>query len=144
MRKPLATQERLTRHETVTGSSDRSLGFVFAIVFAAVGLWPLKEAQPPLAWALGVAAATGAVAAFRPAWLGPLNRLWTRFGLILHHIVNPVVMALLFYLAITPYALVMRLFGKDLLKLRFEPDRKSYWIERQPPGPAPDSMKRQF
>ena len=144
MAKFVATHERLTRDETVTGSSDRTLGFVFAVVLGAIGLWPLIGAQPPVLWALGMAAAFGAIAALRPAWLGPLNRLWTKLGLILHRVVNPVVMALLFYLTITPFALVMRLFGKDPLKLRFEPDRKSYWIERDPPGPAPDTMKRQF
>ena len=144
MAKSGATHERLTRDETVTGSSDRTLGFVFMGVFAVFGLWPVIEMQAPRLWALGVALAFGAVAILRPAWLAPLNRLWTKFGLLLHRIVNPLVMALIFYLAITPFALVMRALGKAPLKLRFDADKTSYWIERDPPGPAPDTMKRQF
>jgi hypothetical protein len=64
--------------------------------------------------------------------------------MLLHHIVSPVALALVFYLAIMPTGLVMRLFGKDFLRLKRDPQAKSYWIERTPPGPAPDSMKNQF
>jgi hypothetical protein len=39
---------------------------------------------------------------------------------------------------------VLRLRGKDPLRLRLEKDAPSYWIVRQPPGPAPRSMTRQF
>jgi len=63
---------------------------------------------------------------------------------LLHHIVSPVALALVFYLAIMPTGLVMRLFGKDFLRLKLDPQAKSYWIERTPAGPAPDSMKNQF
>jgi hypothetical protein len=79
-----------------------------------------------------------------PRLLTPLNRLWTRFGLVLHAVVTPVVMGLLFYLTVVPIGIVMRLAGKDLLALRYDPGAKSYWIERRPPGPAPDTMPRQF
>jgi hypothetical protein len=54
------------------------------------------------------------------------------------------VMGLLFYLTVTPTGLLMRLFRKDPLRLRFDPEAKSYWIERQPPGPAPETMRHQF
>ena len=74
----------------------------------------------------------------------PFNRLWFNFGMALHNIVNPLVMGLLFYLTITPMALIMRLIGKDPLRRNFEPEAKSYWIERRPAGPAPESMRHQF
>ena len=67
-----------------------------------------------------------------------------RFGLLLHRIVNPLVMALLFFLVVTPIALLMRLFGKRPLHLKTEPDAATYWIPRDPPGPEPDTMKQQF
>ena len=79
-----------------------------------------------------------------PKILSPLNRLWFRFGLLLHHIVNPVVMALLFFTTVTPMALIMRLLGKDPLRRKFDPEADSYWIPRQPAGPAPETMKNQF
>jgi len=81
---------------------------------------------------------------FRPSVLNPLNRIWLKFGLLLHSVVNPVVMALLFYGTVLPTGLVMRMLGKDLLRLKRQPDAKSYWIVRQPAGPSPETMRDQF
>jgi hypothetical protein len=81
----------------------------------------------------------------RPAVLGPLNRWWLQLGLLLQQrLVTPVIMALLFFGTVTPIALVLRLLGKDLLRLRLDREADSYWIERRPPGPAPDTMRNQF
>jgi hypothetical protein len=113
-------------------------------VLGLVALWPLLDGAPPRWWLGGLAALFLVAALVRPALLAPLNRAWTRLGLVLHRIVNPVVMALVFYLAVTPTALLMRLLGKDPLRRRFEPEAESYWIERHPPGPAPDTMGHQF
>ena len=139
-----ASHERLVSEDEVRGSSDRAFGLVFAAVFAIVGLWPLMGGGPLRIWALGVAAAFLAAAALRPKFLAPLNRIWTVIGLFLHRIANFVILSLLFYLVITPTGLMLRLFGKDPLRLRFEPGARSYWIERQPPVPAPETIKRQF
>jgi hypothetical protein len=79
-----------------------------------------------------------------PAALNPLNRAWLKFGLLLHKIINPVVMGLVFYGAVLPTGLVMRAMGKDLLRLKLQPEADSYWIVRRPPGPAPETMKDQF
>ena len=91
-----------------------------------------------------VAAAFAVVALAIPRALGPLSRAWQGLGKAIHKVVNPVVMGLLFYLTVTPTGLLMRLFGKDPLRLRFDPEAKSYWIERRPPGPAPETMHQQF
>jgi len=77
------------------------------------------------------------------AALAPLNKWWTKLGLLLYRVVSPIVLGLLFYVTLTPIALVMRLLGKDPLRLRRDPDAASYWIDRSPP-PAPESMKNQF
>src|SRR5262249_38130690 len=95
-------------------------------------------------WALVVAAVFLAAALLYPRILTPLNRLWFKLGLLLHEIINPVIMALIFYGAVLPTALAVRAFGKDLLRLKRDDAASSYWIERDPPGPAPESMKRQF
>jgi hypothetical protein len=91
-----------------------------------------------------VAALFLAAALLRPALLNPLNRLWLKFGLLLHRVVNPIVMGLLFYGTVWPTGLVMRALGKDLLRLKRQPEAHSYWIVRAPPGPAPETMKDQF
>ena len=144
MKGPAATHERLVREEKVQGSSNRAFGVVFTVVFAIIGLWPLIGDGTVRVWSLAISLTFLALALLWPVVLTPLNRLWTRFGLLLHHIVNPIIMGLLFYLVVTPTGLVMRMLGKDLLRLRFDPQAKSYWIERQPPGPAPETMKDQF
>ena len=132
------------RTEVLKLGSERAFGVVFAAVFAAIGLWPLVAGGAVRAWALGVGVAFFVVALARPALLRPLNRLWFRFGLLLNRIVNPLVMGLLFFLTVTPIGLVMRALGKDPLRLRFDRGARSYWIERQPPGPAPETMRQQF
>ena len=139
-----STHERFDRDETVRGSSDRGFGLVFAAVFAAVGLWPLTGGGEARIWSLAVALAILIVALARPRLLAPFNRAWLAFGLLLHRIVNPVVMGLIFYLAVTPTALIMRARGKDPLNRRFDPNAASYWIERDPPGPDPQTMNQQF
>jgi hypothetical protein len=93
---------------------------------------------------LAVAAAFAAVAVLAPAWLAPMNRLWFRFGMLLHHVVNPIVMGVLFFAVILPIALLMRAFGKDPLRLKHDAQASTYWIAREPPGPAPGSMRKQF
>jgi predicted membrane metal-binding protein len=139
-----ATHESLAHGPPVKRSSDRSFGLLFAAVFGAVGLWPLFDSDPPRYWALGLAAAFAVVASMRPAWLRHANDLWIKLGLLMGRVVNPIVLGLLFYLVITPFGLVARLFGKDLLRLRIDRTAKSYWIERTPPGPAPETMRQQF
>lgn len=124
--------------------SERGFAIVFAAVFTIVALWPLLSGGAPRLWALLVAGAFLLAGFLAPAVLAPLNRLWYRFGLLLGRIVSPVVMAILFYATVLPTGLLMRLFRKDLLGLRFDPRADSYWIPREPPGPAPDSFKQQF
>ena len=134
----------MTAREEVRRSSDRSFGVVFAAAFLVIALFPLVRGGEPRLWALAVAAAFLGAALIRPALLAPLNRLWFRFGLLLGRVTNPLIMGLVFFLVITPMAMIMRLRGKDPLRLRPDREAKSYWIERVPPGPAPASMTNQF
>jgi len=139
-----AGHEDLSRDDGVKAGSERSFGIVFTVVFAVVGLFPLLDGGAVRAWALVVAGVFLGLALVAPRLLAPLNRLWFLFGQLLHRVVSPLVMGLIFFTAVTPTALIMRLAGKDPLHRTFEPDAKSYWIERQPPGPEPDTMKYQY
>jgi hypothetical protein len=143
--KPLDTHERIAGTDEIEGSSDRSFGLVFAGFFALVAVLPLLSGKPMRWWAVGVALVFLAVTLGRPILLRPLNRLWTRLGLLLGKVTTPIVVGLIFYAVITPVGWLKRMFGgADSLHLEFEPDKASYWIERNPPGPAPDSIKHQF
>lgn len=136
--------ESFERDTPLQGSSNRTLGFVFGVVFFIIGALPLAFGATARWWSVVVGGLFVALGLFAPRFLAPLNRLWTRFGLLLHRIVSPVVLGIMFYLVVTPIGILMRMFGKDPLRLRFDTDAKSYWIERTPPGPSPQSLSDQF
>ena len=136
--------EELNREEHIEGSSDRSFGFVFAVVFLIIAAWPLLAGVGVRWWAVAVAAAFAAIALAMPSLLAVPNRLWMKFGLLLGKIVSPIALGILFYGAFTPLGVVMRWLGKDPLRLKLDAQAKSYWIDRDPPGPPPASMTNQF
>jgi Saxitoxin biosynthesis operon protein SxtJ len=138
-----STHESFVRDEATTPGSDRTFGLVMAAALAVFGLinaWHHGRLWP---WMLLVAALFLAATVLKPALLHPLNRLWMMLGLVLHKIVNPIVMGLLFYGTILPTGLIMRLRGRDLLRLKRDQAADSYWIAR-PPGPQPETMRDQF
>ena len=136
--------ENLNRVEEIEVSSDRSFGVVFTLVFLAVGIWMVSGGQSGGWFFLAGAALFFTVALARPSILGPLNRAWMRFGLFLSRLVNPLILGVIFFLVITPIAVVRRLLGKDSLRLGSKPGIESYWIVRSPPGPKIGSMTKQF
>ena len=138
------SHEIQAREETVKSSSDRSFGYVFAVFCALVAAISWYYDGTHWHWWLGAAGLFALVAVARPALLAPLNRLWSKFGLLLAAVISPVVLGLVFYLCITPIGFLMRLCGKDPMRLRREPEADSYWIRREPPGPTPKSLKNQF
>lgn len=139
-----AVHEPLMRDEELKGSSNRAFGIVFAVVFAVIGLWPLIGGDMIRLWATSIAAGFLAIALIYPGILTPLNRLWMKFGLLLHKITNPIIMGLIFFVTVTPIALIMRMVGKDPLHREIDPETSSYWIDRKPPGPPPETMTNQF
>ncbi len=126
------------------GSPDRAFGLVFAALFAIIAVLPLWGGGRVRAWSLAVAAAFTAVAFAAPRLLAPLNRAWTAFGNLLHRIVSPIALGILFFGVVAPTGALMRLFGKDPLRLKRDGAARTYWIDRQPPGPAADSLRDQF
>lgn len=139
------THERLAADGPAARGSDRAFGLAFAAVGAiAGGLLPLAVGGEPRRWLLAAAAVLLAVALVRPGLLALPHRGWRRVQLLLSRIVNPLLMALLFYGVVTPTGLVMRALGRDLLGLRPDPEAASYWIRRDPPGPDPESMAKQY
>ena len=136
--------EDLDREEEIKVSSDRSFGIVFLLVFLAVGIWMVSGGHSEGWLFLAGSVILFVVALARPSILGPLNRAWFKFGLLLSRVVNPFILGVVFFLVITPMAVFRRLLGKDSLHLKSNPCLESYWIDRNPPGPKPSSMTRQF
>ena len=121
--------------------TERGFGVVFGVVGLIIACWPLMSGGSVRLWALALAMVFFVLAFARPSVLAPLNRLWFRFGLLLGAIIAPIVMALIFFLTVTPTGLILRLFGKDPLNQKSDKAAKSYWIERKEPV---GSMKNQF
>ena len=130
--------------KTVPLPSNRSFGWTFSGIFLAVGVYGLWRGGAVLSWLLLAAVLMAAVTVSRETWLTPLNRAWMSLGLLLGRVVNPLVLGVIFFGIFTPVGLVMRMWGRDAMARRFEPDLKSYWLERNPPGPADDSYRNMF
>jgi hypothetical protein len=139
-----STHENFSREESIVTGSDRSFGIVMATGFSVLAL--VNAWHGGRVWALmgGAAVLFLTASLLRPAILNPLNRAWLWLGLQLHKIVNPIVMGVVFFGTVVPTGVIMRSMGKDLLRLKLQPEADSYWIKRQPPGPAPMTMKDQF
>jgi hypothetical protein len=140
----MAAYEDFHRDENVNPSSNRTFGMVLAAFFALIGVLPLLRGHPLRVWALPLSGIFLLAALVAPAVLAPLNRVWTALGALLHKITNPIILGVFFYLVFTPFGSLLRLFGKDFLRLKWVPDTESYWIVRQPPGPPPESIANQF
>jgi hypothetical protein len=138
------SHEALRRDEVAKTSSERSFGLVFAGFFsllAALGLWNGTGRWP--IW-LGLAVGMLVLALAAPKVRAPANWVWSKFGLLLHAVFSPLILGILFYVCIAPVGFLMRLSGKDPLRLRYEPEANSYWIKRLPPGPEPGTFRNQF
>jgi hypothetical protein len=136
--------EDLARHGDEPRASERNLGVTFAVVLALVGALKLyRGSEYGLYW-FAAAALFLACAYLWTAPLRPLNFVWHRLGLLLFVVVSPIVMGVVFYTTVVPIGLLMRLTGKDPLRLKIDRAARSYWIEREPPGPAGAGMKNQF
>lgn len=126
------------------GSSDRSFGIVFTVVFLIAALVPLMSgAGLNLVW-LVVSVIVAFIAFIKPSLLAPFNKYWTRFGLFLHKIISPIILGLMYFIVFTPIGLAMRVMNKRPLQLDLEPESDTYWIMREPKGPSSDSIKNQY
>ena len=120
--------------------SNKSFGIVFFVVFLLIAIYPLINNGELRIWSFSISIIFLVLGLINSKILTPLNKLWFKFGLLLGKIVSPVIMGIIFFLVVTPTAIIMRIIGKDLLNLKFN-NKKSYWIEKT--GPK-SKMKNQF
>ena len=124
--------------------SNRSFGWTFTGFFVLVGVYGLWRGGAALSWVLALAVLMALVTLTRDTWLTPLNRAWMAFGELMGRIVSPIVLGLIFFGVFTPTGVVMRLFGRDAMCRQWNPAAPSYWVKRDPPGPADDSYRNMF
>jgi len=120
--------------------SNKSFGILFFVVFFLYGVWPILNSNEIIIWSLLFSVIFLILGLLNSKLLTPLSNLWIKFGELLGRVVSPVVMFFIYFFFLTPLAIIIRLFGKDLLKLKFTKN-PSYWIKREKDV---GSMKRQF
>jgi len=136
--------ERTPMTPQVKPLADRTFGLIFTAIFLIIACWPLFSGNDLRRWALVLAAGFCVPALLFPKILAPLNSLWAKFGLIMHKIVNPVLMGLVFFIAVLPTGIIIRLLGKDPMRRKFNANTTSYWIEREPNSLSKESFDNQF
>ena len=122
-------------------NSNRSFALVFFVLFLIISLWPLNSGGSIKIWAASISIIFLILGLINSKLLTPLNILWFKFGIILGNIFSPIVMGVIFYLLVTPTGIILRIMQKDLLNIKYNKEKKSYWIKRNTPI---GSMKKQF
>ena len=112
-------------------SSNRSFGILFFLVFFGFGLWPLTKELSPNIYLIIISVVFLVLGLLNSKLLSPLNEIWIKFGEILGRVIAPLIMALVYFLILTPISLLVRAFGKDLLGLKYSRQQNSYWIKRK-------------
>ena len=121
-------------------ASNRSFGFVFFIVFLIIATYPLVNNGELRIWSLSISLLFLILGLLNSKILYPLNKIWFKFGILLGKVISPIVMGIIFFFVVTPIGLLMKVFNKYLLNLKFNKN-KSYWIEKNEPK---SKMKNQF
>ena len=130
----------IMKNNEIKISSNKSFGIVFAIVFFLIALWPIIKSNDIRIWSLILSVIFLILGLMNSSILTPLNKIWFKFGIFLGNIIAPIVMGIIFFFVVTPIGLIMRLLGRDLIKLK-KNNENSYWIEKKD---AESSMRKQF
>ena len=120
--------------------SNRNFGIVFCIVFLLIAFYQILKNGDIRVWSLVVAIIFIFLAIIDSKILSPLNYLWIKFGFLLGKFISPIVLAIIFFLVVTPISLLLKIFGKDVLLLK-KNESKSYWIQK---NDQKSRMKNQF
>ena len=120
--------------------TNKNFGLTFFLVFLIVSIWPLLYNEQIRIWSLIVGIIFLCLGLLNSKILTPLNVIWFKFGIILGKIVSPIVMGIIFFFIVTPISIIMKIFGKDLLSLKYN-KQKSYWIKKDG---SKSKMKNQF
>ena len=122
-------------------SSNRNFGIVFFVVLFLIGIFPLLKGNDPRYWLIFISFIFLILGIFNSKILTPLNKSWIKFGEVLGKIIAPIVMGIVYFLILTPTSILIKLFGKDLLGIKFNSKKKTYWKLREK---NIGSMKKQF
>lgn len=129
------------KQKEIKTDSNKSFGIVFFVIFIIIALWPLLKDENIRVWSIIVSITFLTLGLLNSKILTPLNKLWMRLGILLGAIVSPIVMGVVYFGVITPIGLIMKLFGKDVLNLKIDTNKNTYWTLKKK---IPSKMKDQF
>ncbi len=121
-------------------ANNRSFGLLFSIIFLIIACWPLLNEESIRLWSLVVSLLFFILGLLDSKILTPLNKSWVKFGELLGSIIAPFIMFIIFFVILTPIGIVLKIFGKDLLKVKKNKTLKSYWVSKT----KINSMDKQF
>ena len=111
-------------------NTNRSFGVLFFIVFSIIGIWPFLSGGGFRYWSLIIAIIFLIMGITKSRFLTPLNLAWIKFGMLLGVIIAPILMGIVYFLVVLPIGILMRVLGKDLLKLKLKKNEASYWNKK--------------
>tara|TARA_Y100001970_G_scaffold27314_1_gene33284 strand:- start:183 stop:575 length:393 start_codon:yes stop_codon:yes gene_type:complete len=129
------------KHKEIKTGSNKSFGIVFFVIFIIIALWPLLKNENIRIWSIIISIIFLTLGLLNSKILTPFNKLWMRLGILLGAIVSPIVMGVVYFVVITPIGLIMKIFGKDVLNLKIDKNKNTYWTLKKK---IASKMKDQF
>ena len=121
-------------------NSSKSFGYLFFLIFFGLALWTFVKNQNINYWFIGIGTFFFLLTLIKSKLLNLLNNIWIKFGELLGRIIAPIIMLMIFFLIVTPIGLILKMFHKDLLNLKFNKN-KTYWMKKDK---TIQSMDKQF
>jgi len=125
----------------IKAGSIRSFGIVFFLFFVIIALYPILNNHNIRIWSLIVGFIFLFLGIVKSPILKPLNFIWFKFGLFLGKFISPIVMGIVYFVVVFPTSLLLKLFKKNYLNIKYDRNRSSYWVTIKDKN---TSMKDQF
>ena len=106
-------------------------GLLVGAVFLLIG-WLLERKDASAAvYVLGLGGTLVLLGAVLPRLLAPIYRVWMTLALAMGFVMTRVLLTVFYFLLVTPFGLVMRLFGKDLIDKKLDRNASTYWKPKE-------------
>jgi hypothetical protein len=142
--KAAALKEQDMNFSDIELPSNRKFGIFFSLIFTLIGLYLLNLELMNLAFSFfSLAGLFFIVSLIKSDLLFPLNKIWMKIGLLIGSIISPIVLGAIFFLIFTPISLLMKIIGRDELRLKIKKNQ-SHWIQKKTNATEIESFKNQF
>jgi len=125
-------------------SDWKKFGITMGIILSIIGFFLLWKKNNNYNYILFLAAAFFITGLILPSILSPIYKAWMALAVVMNFIMTRVIMAVIFYLIVTPTGLIAFLTGKKFLDMKIDKSAKSYWIIREKTNKLKSDYERQF